>query len=59
MTVTMAGGGQGALQEEVTAEEAFDPVVPNLATHVTTMGAHRHLLITTNSQLNLPSQTLT
>ena len=45
MTVTIAGGGQGAQQEEVTVEEAFNPVIPNLAMHVTTMGAEKVELI--------------
>ena len=45
MTVTMMKGGQGAQQEEVTAEGAFNPAVRNLTMHVTTMGAEKVELI--------------
>ena len=45
MTVTMAGGGQDAQQEEVTAEEALNPIIPNLAMHVTSIGAGKVELI--------------
>ena len=45
MTVTIAGGGQGAQQEEVTVEGAFSPCIPNLVTHVTVVDAGKVGLI--------------
>ena len=45
MAVTKGGGGRGAQQEEVAVGGAFNPVVLNQATHVTTMGAGKVELI--------------